>query len=112
MPFADRSFDVVGSSLFIHHLEPAEVIAFTQEAMRVCRTAVVVNDLLRSSPHYAFALAGRLLYRSRLTRHDAPVSVRRAYTPAELFSLLQQVPATRIQMSRHYFFRLGAILWR
>ena len=82
------------------------------EAIRVCRTAVVINDLSRSAPHYAFALAGRLLYRSRLTRHDAPVSVQRAYTPAELLALLKQVPASRIQMSRHYFFRIGAIVWR
>jgi ubiquinone/menaquinone biosynthesis C-methylase UbiE len=112
LPFADRSVDVVGSSLFLHHLDPQELSAFIREALRVARSAVIVNDLSRSRLHYAFAVAGRPLYRSRLTRHDAPVSVQRAYTPAEMHVLLQQIPCARIEITRHYFFRLGVILWK
>ena len=35
MPFRDNSFDVVGSTLFVHHLEPLQIIAFINEALRV-----------------------------------------------------------------------------
>jgi hypothetical protein len=112
LPFADRSVDVVGSSLFLHHLDAPELVAFSREALRVCRSAVIMNDLSRSRLHYAFAVAGRPLYRSRLTRHDAPVSVQRAYTSTEMHVLLQQTPCARIEISRHYFFRLGVILWK
>jgi len=78
LPFADDSFDAVGCSLFAHHLEPDEVIGFAREALRVARYAVLVSDLIRSSLHLALIYAGTPLYRSRLTRHDAPASVKRA----------------------------------
>src|SRR5947199_5866128 len=36
----------------------------------------LINDLVRSWLHLAFVYTGMPLYRSRLTRHDAPASVR------------------------------------
>lgn len=112
LPFADRSFDVVGSSLFLHHLEQAEVGPYFRESLRVSRVAVIVNDLVRSRFHWLTALAGRPLYRSRLTRHDAPASVRRAYVREELEPILHNLGASRIEWSKHYFCRMGLILWR
>jgi hypothetical protein len=112
LPFRDRSFDLVGCSLFIHHLDPEEIERFAREALRVARHALIINDLIRSPLHYAAALAGVPLYRSRLTRHDAPVSVRRAYTPGEIERILKRVAHARIELSRHYFYRMGVIIWR
>jgi ubiquinone/menaquinone biosynthesis C-methylase UbiE len=112
LPFADGSFDVVGSSLFIHHLEPQEVIRVIRESLRVCRHAVIVNDLRRSTLHYLTALAGIPLYRSRITRNDAPASVRRAYIPAEILELLKNVEHAGSQLTTHYFFRMGFVIWR
>src|SRR5215831_19310818 len=37
LPFRNESFDVVGSSLFVHHLEPDEVARFLGEGLRVAR---------------------------------------------------------------------------
>ena len=54
------------------------------EGLRVCRVAVLINDLVRDGLHLSLVYAGLPLYRSRLTRHDAPASVRQAYTPAEM----------------------------
>src|SRR3954471_11378285 len=45
LPFATGSFDFVISSLFAHHLEPQEIQTFANEALRVCRTALLINDL-------------------------------------------------------------------
>lgn len=112
LPFADNSIDLVGSSLFLHHLEPHEVKSFMVESLRVCRHAVVVNDLRRSWLHWVSAFAGRALYRSRLTRHDAPVSVRRAYTTDELRQLLGVCGPRRLDLSQHYFFRIGIVAWK
>ena len=47
LPFPDNSFDLVSCSLFAHHLEPAELERFTEEAWRVSRCAVLINDLVR-----------------------------------------------------------------
>src|SRR5207244_13584080 len=51
LPFRDASFDLVGSVIFMHHLAPDQVIQSVNEALRVCRTAVIINDLLRHPIH-------------------------------------------------------------
>jgi ubiquinone/menaquinone biosynthesis C-methylase UbiE len=111
LPFGDGSFDVVGSSLFTHHLEPGELVRFINESLRVARVAAVVNDLRRSPGHLALTYAGFAWYRSRLTRHDAPASVQRAYTPGELRELLQATRAAAVEVHNHYLCRMGAIAW-
>ena len=112
LPFADASFDLVGSNLFVHHLEPEELICFVRESLRVCRRAVLINDLIRHPLHLFLVYAGLPLYRSRLTRHDAPASVRRAYTVEEMRALLARAGASPVEFSRHYLFRMGVILWK
>ena len=112
LPFRDSSFDVVGSSLFVHHLEPDELVAFTREALRVARHAFAIHDLIRHPVHFALALAGRPIYRSRITRHDAPASVRRAYTVDEIRRILQRAGISSITAHSFYFFRMGVIVWK
>jgi hypothetical protein len=112
LPFRDHSFDLVSSSLFLHHLEPGELVRFMNESLRVARVAALVNDLRRGPVHLALTYAGFGLYRSRLTRHDAPASVRQAYTPEELCELLQATRAASVEMSSHYLCRMGAIAWK
>lgn len=112
IPLRDRAVDLVASSLFLHHLEPAEIVLFLKEALRVCRVAVLINDLCRSRLHLAAACAGLPLFRSRLTRHDARASIRRAYTISEMVAILQQTRAAQVTIGRHYLFRMGAVVWK
>jgi ubiquinone/menaquinone biosynthesis C-methylase UbiE len=111
LPFADASFDLVSTCLFVHHLGPEEMVQFVNEGLRVCRAAVLINDLIRHPLHLGLVYAGLPLYRSRLTRHDAPASVRQAYTIEEMRRTLQRTRASRVEMSRHFLFRMGAIVW-
>ncbi len=112
LPFPDDSFDLVGCSLFTHHLSPEEVVAFVSEALRVCRRAVLINDLVRHPIHLALVYAALPLFRSPITRHDAPASVRQSYTEQEMRDLLQQTAAVRVEIHRHYLFRMGVIAWK
>ncbi len=112
LPFRDNSFDVVGSSLFVHHLEPEELAQFAAEALRVARHAFLINDLVRHPLHLALALAGRPIYRSRITRHDAPASVRRAYTPDEVRHALHAAGAAEVSVRTFYLYRMGVIVWK
>ena len=48
LPYPDRSFDIVHSSLVLHHLSEADARAFLAEMARVARLGIVVNDLSRS----------------------------------------------------------------
>jgi len=112
LPFSDGSFDVVSCTLFVHHLAPDEVLRFVNEALRVCRVAVLINDVVRHRAHLGLVYAGMPLYRSRLTRHDAPASVRRAYTVMEMKGMLGKSQAARVDITRHFLFRMGVIAWR
>jgi ubiquinone/menaquinone biosynthesis C-methylase UbiE len=112
LPFRDQSFDLVGCSLFAHHLAPDELVQFVNEGLRVCRSAVVINDLVRDARHLALVYAGMPLFRSRLTRHDALASVRQAYTPEEMRALLQKTAAARIEIHLRYLFRMAAVIWK
>jgi hypothetical protein len=87
-------------------------VRFVDEALRVCRVAVLINDLVRHSLHLSLVYAGMPLYRSRITRHDAPASVRQAYTREEIETLLAQSSAARVEIHRHYLFRMGVIAWK
>ena len=111
LPFPDDSFDLVSCNLFLHHLGPDEVRIFAREALRVCRAAFLINDLVRDPLHLALAYAGYPLYHSRITRNDAPASVRQAYTPGELRELLNPL-ARQLDISRHYLYRMGIIAWK
>lgn len=112
LPFADSSFDVVGCSLFTHHLEPDEISCFVTEGLRVARQAVLINDLRRHVAHLVLTYAGLPLFRSRLTRHDGPVSIRRAYTAEEMREMLSRTPAARVEITNHYLYRMGVVAWR
>jgi len=112
LPFRDASFDLVGSVIFLHHLSPEQVIQSVNEALRVSRTAVLINDVVRHPMHLALVYAGLPLFRSRLTHHDAPASVRQAYTSAEIHDLLKRTVATQIEIHRYYLFRMGVVVWK
>ncbi len=73
---------------------------------------MLIHDLVRHPLHLAFAYAGVPLYRSRITRHDAPASVWQAYTVAEMRKLLENAGAARVEINQQYFFRMGAIAWK
>ena len=85
---ADGSFDIGHASLVLHHLEPDQARRLLAELARVSRTAVVINDLTRAAAWFAGAwLLSRIATANRYTRHDAPLSVRRAYTEREIVAL-------------------------
>ena len=88
LPFEARSFDVAHTSLVLHHLEPNDAARLIAEMARVSRTGIIVNDLDRTWLSWLGAwLLSHLLTRNRYTRHDAPLSVRRAYRPAQVAQL-------------------------
>jgi ubiquinone/menaquinone biosynthesis C-methylase UbiE len=112
IPFSDRAFDLVSCTLFLHHLAPDEVVNFARESLRVSRIAVLVNDLVRHPLHLALAYAGLPIYRSRITRNDAPASVKQAYTIQEMSGFFRTAGAINVETQKHFLFRMGVIAWK
>jgi SAM-dependent methyltransferase len=110
VPLPDRSFDVVLCSLALHHFPPDDAVRVLREMDRLARVGFIVNDICRSVPGYAAAwVASRLATRNRLTRHDMPLSVLRAYTPRELRDLLAQAGIPGAVVTTHPLFRMAAV---
>jgi ubiquinone/menaquinone biosynthesis C-methylase UbiE len=110
LPLPDASVDIVSCCLFLHHLEPPQITRYLAESQRVARVAVIINDLERNALHYRLAQLNRVIDRSRISRHDGPASVRRAYTYSELARMLENTGRCYF-LERAYLYRLGGILW-
>lgn len=110
MPFPDDAADVVFCVLTLHHFDRAGATALLHEMARVARVRVVVSDLERSRAHWLGArlLAATLWRGNRLTRADAPVSVLRGWTRAELGALFAEAGLEDTRIARHLPWRLVA----
>jgi ubiquinone/menaquinone biosynthesis C-methylase UbiE len=119
LPFRDNAFDLVSCNLFAHHLNAAQFQRFVQEGQRVSRRALLINDLVRHPIHLALAFSGFLLMRSRVAWLDGLTSVRRAYVPEEMRGMISSAFSSnglslqpRVEITRHYLFRMGVIVWK
>jgi SAM-dependent methyltransferase len=113
VPLPDDAFDIVLCSLALHHFPPTEAVAVLREMDRLGRHGFILNDIRRGLPGFDAAwISSRLGTRNRLTRHDMPLSVRRAYTPTELESLLVHAGVEGAAVTRHPLFRMAAVRGR
>lgn len=113
LPFADESFDLVTSSHFLHHFSESENVNILTESLRVATTCVVVTDTRRHYAPLAFvSLLGVLRIVGRITRYDAPASVRQGYTIKEVRRLASRVPARRFDIMSLVPYRFGLLLWK
>lgn len=110
LPFADGEFDVALCCLALHHFEPADAVRVLREMRRVSGRAAVVIDLRRGYLGYLAAwLATRSVARHRLTRHDGPLSVLRAYRTDEVRTLALAAGLPHATVRRHQFFRQALV---
>jgi ubiquinone/menaquinone biosynthesis C-methylase UbiE len=109
LPFGAGEFDFVTCSLAFHHLDPRQARLALREMARVGRRGFVVNDIYRSrGAWYMAVLLSTLTTSNRLTRHDGPASVLRAYTPAEM-RRLSEWAGVKVNVYRHPFWRMAAV---
>lgn len=109
LPFPAAAFDVATCSLTLHHLPPDAAVVMLRELRRVSR-APVVCDLRRSPLAYAAVWTYvNLFSRNRLTRHDGPISVLRAYTPNEALALARKAGWHSPRVRREPWFRMTLV---
>jgi ubiquinone/menaquinone biosynthesis C-methylase UbiE len=106
LAYPDRSFDIVHASLFLHHCTDAEARWLLQQAIRIARVGVVINELHRNILALGgIALLMTLFENSPIVRHDALLSVRRGFTRGELAALTPRPPVGNHRLSWHWAFR-------
>jgi 2-polyprenyl-3-methyl-5-hydroxy-6-metoxy-1,4-benzoquinol methylase len=110
LPFAEASFDAVVCQLTLHHFSRAEAITVLRELRRVSRGPVFVTDLVRSDLSYLGLLClVHTWLRAPMTRHDALLSARRAFSKGELCELCREAGWHRFQHRRLPWFR--QVVW-
>jgi 2-polyprenyl-3-methyl-5-hydroxy-6-metoxy-1,4-benzoquinol methylase len=109
-PIRAAGVDVVLCSLTLHHLPEDGVVALLRLMADVGRLGFVVSDLRRSRRAWLAAwIATHLISRNRITRHDGPLSVRRAYTPDELATLSAAAGLPGVEWHPAPFFRVVGV---
>ena len=84
-------YDAVTCSLFLHHLDEEQALAYLRWAAATAAHQVLVNDLIRSPVGWALAhVAGRILSRSDVVHVDGPRSVEGAFTREEARALAER----------------------
>jgi hypothetical protein len=108
LPF--ENVDFIISSLFLHHFSPESVIEILGLAFAHARRGIVMTDLIRGwLPYVAFKLIQPIFARNVLTRHDGALSIRRAYTPAELLELALQSGLPNPRVYTHWPWRMTLV---
>jgi ubiquinone/menaquinone biosynthesis C-methylase UbiE len=109
IPFEDRAFDVVVCSLALHHLDVKSARLALSEMARLSKVGFVVNDIYRAQGAWLMArFLSIVTTTNRLTRHDGPASVYRAFTPAELARIAREA-GTEVTIHQHPFWRMAAV---
>ncbi|HYT03977.1 MAG TPA: methyltransferase domain-containing protein [Gemmatimonadales bacterium] len=101
LPIRPRSVDVIVASQVLHHLPRTVAVRWIASFDRLARRAVVLADLRRSRLAMVGVWAASLgLGMSRVTRHDAVVSLRRGYTKREFQEMLTEAGVSAVARYR------------
>lgn len=100
LPLRDGGAEVAHLALTLHHLDGDSAVACLAQ-MAAAAPVVIVNDLLRTPLTLALVwLATRVLALHPVSRHDGPVSVRRAWS-AEEVRMLAEKAGRRARIRRY-----------
>ena len=110
--FQAQPYDVLTCSLFCHHFTDEELMPLLRQWQRQTHVAVVINDLHRHwLAYYSIKWLTRLLGGSYLVRHDAPLSVARAFRREDWVKLLAQAGITTYELRWRWAFRWQLVIW-
>ncbi|MFV8756073.1 methyltransferase domain-containing protein [Nannocystaceae bacterium ST9] len=104
-----RGIDVIVSSLFTHHLTDPLIARFLAWMETHARLGWFVNDLHRHPlPYYVFRRVAKLAGFHPFVQHDGPVSIARAFVPADWRRLLGAagIDPTRAEIEWRVPFRI------
>ena len=101
LPFANGSFDYATTSLFLHHLDEADIVTVLSEMGRVVRRGVIVGDLLRHKRAY-FWVNVLTSFANPMVRHDGRISVAQALRKEEIIALRDRAGILFARYHRHF----------
>lgn len=109
--FKRESFDVVFATLFFHHFTNNQLIELFTHLNRTTRCGIVINDLHRHPlAYYSIKFLTSTFSKSPMVVNDAPLSVHRGFTRAELEEILRAARITSYSLKWKWAFRWQLII--
>lgn len=99
LPFPAHAVDWIVSTLLFHHFSPEQNVLLLRELARVARRGLLLLDLRRNRvPLFFLWLAGRVLFKTRVSLQDGVASIRQAYTLEEARAIVREaLPGARVE---------------
>jgi 2-polyprenyl-3-methyl-5-hydroxy-6-metoxy-1,4-benzoquinol methylase len=111
--FSQLKFDIVTATLFFHHFTSTELVQLFKQLLHQAAIGIVVNDIHRHwFSYHSIRILTRLFSRSPMVRHDAPVSVLRAFSKQELVDILGRAGCDNYRIRWRWAFRWQVIIHR
>lgn len=109
--FANRKFDVVTATLFFHHFDDEQLVAFFSLLKDRTKIGIVINDLHRHwFAYYSIKWLTRFFSGSHMVKNDAPVSVLRAFRRKELVNILEKAGIRNYTIRWMWAFRWQVVI--
>jgi 2-polyprenyl-3-methyl-5-hydroxy-6-metoxy-1,4-benzoquinol methylase len=101
-----ESYDLIISTLFLHHLDEDGAVAFLRDAAAKAGDRIVIQDLVRSKLSYWFARLGTgVLLLNDICREDGRTSVEGAFTSLEAADLARKAGLRGAEIAPRFPFR-------
>ena len=110
LPFRTREADVVFCSLALHHFSDSDALTVLREMGRVGRIGSACVDLVRSRlASLGIWLLTTFIVQDPMVRHDARLSIRRAFTAEEMKDLTGRAGWLSAEQIKFFWFQQAVL---
>lgn len=110
LPFRPQATDLALCSLALHHFAERDAFTVLREMRRVARRGAACLDLVRSRfAAFCIWLLTTFIMRDPMTRHDARLSIRRAFSHEEMHALAREAEWPGLKQSKFFWFQQAVL---
>jgi 2-polyprenyl-3-methyl-5-hydroxy-6-metoxy-1,4-benzoquinol methylase len=107
----NEKLDIVICSLFCHHFEDKQLVLLLKRMRLLAGKAIIINDLHRHSiAYYAIGMLTSLFSKTYMVKHDAKLSVARAFKRREWKQLLASAGITNYTLKWRWAWRWELVI--
>ncbi len=99
-------YNLIMSTLFMHHFTKNKIVELLRLMVKSCSAGIIINDLHRNPvAYYSIKILTGFLSKSYLVKHDAPLSVLRAFSKHEWQLILNEAGIKKATIQWCWAFR-------
>jgi len=110
LPLRPHEANLAFCSLALHHFSDEDALSVLREMNRVAHDGTACIDLVRSRlAAWGIWLLTTFIVQDPMVRHDARLSVRRAFTGKEMLALVKQAGWSRLKQTKFLWFQQAVL---